>query len=92
MTEDVVKDVDRSRINQLVSHRCVVLLSRCLPRLGDLQRDTDEFDGHDHLDGVGVRRRGRQPHVAARAEEDQVGELREETEGVEAGRGCDGVQ
>ena len=39
-----------------------------------------------------MRRRGRQPHVAARAEEYEVGELREETEGVKAGRGRHGDQ
>ena len=91
MTEDVVENVDRSRVDRLVPLLLGVVLPGCrLSRLCDLERDADELDRHDHHDGVGVRRRRRQTHVVARPEEYQVGELREETEGVEPGGGGDG--
>ena len=90
MAEDVVEDVDRTRVDHLVPLLLGVLSGGHLPRLCDLERNADELDRHDHHDGVGVRRRRRQTHVVARPEEYQVGELREETEGVEPGGGDDG--
>ena len=91
MTEDVVENVDRARVDRLVPLLLGVVLSGSrLSRLCDLERDADELDRHDHHDGVGVRRRRRQTHVVARPEEYQVGELREETEGMEPRGGGDG--